>query len=603
MMNHKRLSVPRLLTPVALALTLTACSSGPQRPNSVDITRPPTQSTQSYMIQADSSQGSLQSDWLIMAAKAALQANQIERAQLLVKRLARQSLNNVQQAEQQLIQATILQKKGHYTQVLQALSFQTQWQLPSQQWKEYYALRADAYQSLNQPFEANRQLIAESDFASSQERREISNRIWMNFSQYSVQELQELATSADEAILNGWLQLAGYAKTYSSNLTQLKNAMEKWLNDHSSHPASIYTPQEIQNILSLDIVKPNNTALLLPLSGKFAQQGQLIRDGFVFAMMNDEYRDPSASLTVIDTNENSIEQIKQHLLKKNIDFVIGPLQKNKVTQLQSVLDGSQTGVTIPNLALNIPDAIQPETDTCYFALSPEQEVAQAAKYLHEQGYKFPMILAPKSVYGQRVSQAFNQEWAKYSNYKAANEFFGNKQQMQKDINKIFGLQESKKRIAQIQSLTNTVIESSPRSRRDVDAVYIVAKSSELTLIKPFIEVAINPGEKPPKMFSNSRSNSGGTAYEDLTGVTYSDIPLLINPDLTIKTQMNELWPNQSNTEKRLEAMGMDAYKLINELPQMKLLSGYSVDGQTGRLTIDNQCIVQRKLDWAERGAL
>ena len=111
MMNHKRLSVPRLLTPVALALTLTACSSGPQRPNSVDITRPPTQSTQSYMIQADSSQGSLQSDWLIMAAKAALQANQIERAQLLVKRLARQSLNNVQQAEQQLIQATILQKK------------------------------------------------------------------------------------------------------------------------------------------------------------------------------------------------------------------------------------------------------------------------------------------------------------------------------------------------------------------------------------------------------------------------------------------------------------------------------------------------------------
>ncbi len=35
------------------------------------------------------------------------------------------------------------------------------------------------------------------------------------------------------------------------------------------------------------------------------------------------------------------------------------------------------------------------------------------------------------------------------------------------------------------------LESQPRSRRDIDAVYIVANSSELTLIKPFIEVAIN----------------------------------------------------------------------------------------------------------------
>ena len=603
MMNHKRLSVPRLLTPVALAMTLTACSSGPQRPNSVDITRPPTQSAQNYMIQADSSQGSLQSDWLIMAAKAAVQANQIERAQLLVKRLARQSLNEVQQAEWQLIQATIQQKQGHYSQILQVLNFQSWWQLPSQQWKEYYALRADSYQSLNQPFEANRQLVAESDYASTQERREISSRIWMNFSQYSAQELKGLTTSANEDVLNGWLQLASYAKTYSSNLTQLKNAIEGWLNDHSSHPASLSTPAEIQNILSLDIVKPNNTALLLPLTGKFAQQGQLIRDGFVFAMMNDEYRDPTASLTVIDTNGNTAEQIQQRLINKNIDFVVGPLQKNKVTQLQTVLDGSKTGVTIPNLALNIPDRIQPKTNTCYLALSPEQEVAQAAKYLFEQGYKFPMILAPKGAYGQRVSNAFSQEWAKYSHYNAATEFFGNKQQMQKDINKIFGLQESKKRIAQIEALTHTAVESTPRSRRDVDAVYIVAKSSELTLIKPFIEVAINPGEKPPKMFSNSRSNSGGAAYEDLTGVTYSDIPLLVNPEPTITAQMNELWPNQSNTEKRFEAMGMDAYKLINELPQMKLLPGYSVDGQTGRLTIDNKCVVQRKLDWAERGAL
>ncbi|ELI6425001.1 penicillin-binding protein activator [Vibrio harveyi] len=603
MMNHKRLSVPRLLTPVALAITLAACSSGPRQPDSVDITLEPTQSVQNYMIQADSTEGSLQNDWLIMATKAAIQANELDQAELLIKRLSRQQLSEVQQAEWQLARATLQQKQGKYSQLLQGLNFKPWWKLPSEQWKDYYELRADAYQSLNQPFEANRQLVAEGQYASSAEQREISRRIWMNFGSYSENELTALQTEPSEDVLDGWLQLAIYAKTLSSNIPQLKNTLEHWLSENPSHPAAVYTPAEIQNILSLEIVKPNNTALLLPLTGKFAPQAQLIRDGFIFAMMNDQARDPSATLTVIDTHAYSADQIKQRLINENIDFVVGPLQKENVEKLQATLDGSETGVKIPTLALNIPEEVQAGTDMCYLALSPEQEVAQAAKYLFSQDYQFPMILAPNGAYGQRVVEAFNEEWSKYSSNKVATSYFGDKRQLQKNINGVFGLQESQQRIAQMQSLMRISLESQPRSRRDVDAVYIVARSSELTLIKPFIEVAINPDAKPPKLFSNSRSNSGGATYEDLSGVAYSDIPMLINPDPTIATQMNELWPDQSNMEKRLEALGMDAYKLLGELPQMKLLPGYSVDGQTGVLSINNNCVVQRELDWAERGAL
>ncbi|OXE30026.1 YraN family protein, partial [Vibrio parahaemolyticus] len=114
-MNHKRLSVPRILTPVALAITLAACSSGPRQPDGVDVTLEPTQSVQNYMIQADSTEGSLQNDWLIMATKAAIQANQLDQADLLIKRLARQQLTEVQQAEWQLARATIQQKQGDYS--------------------------------------------------------------------------------------------------------------------------------------------------------------------------------------------------------------------------------------------------------------------------------------------------------------------------------------------------------------------------------------------------------------------------------------------------------------------------------------------------------
>ncbi len=603
MINHKRLSVPRILTPVALAITLAACSSGPRQPDGVDVTLEPTQSVQNYMIQADSTEGSLQNDWLIMATKAAIQANQFDQAEMLIKRLARQQLTEVQQAEWQLARATIQQKQGNYSQLLQLLNFKPWWKLPNEQWKDYYLMRADAYQGLNQAFEANRQLVAFGQYASSAEQREISSRIWMNFGSYSEYELTSLETEPNEDVLDGWLQLAIYAKTLSGNLSQLKNTLERWLNENPSHPAAIYTPEEIQNILSLDIVKPNNTALLLPLTGKFSPQAQLIRDGFVFAMMNDRNRDPSATLTVIDTNAYNADQIKQRLINENIDFVVGPLEKENVELLHTTMDGSENGPTIPALALNIPEDVQPDSNICYLALSPEQEAAQAAKHLFSEGYNFPLILAPKGSFGERVTEAFNKEWRKYSSNKVAASYFGDKRQLQKDINEVFGLQESKQRIAQMQSLMRIKLETQPRSRRDVDAVYIVARSTELTLIKPFIEVAINPDAKAPQIFSSSRSNSGGATYEDLTGIIYSDIPLLIDPDPSVTAEMNELWSEQSNMEKRLKALGMDAYKLIGELPQMKVVPSYSVGGQTGILSIDNNCVVQRELSWAERGAL
>lgn len=82
------------------------------------------------------------------------------------------------------------------------------------------------------------------------------------------------------------------------------------------------------------MVKPVNTALLLPLSGKFAKQAQLIRDGFMLELMNDKERDENATLTVIDTNAITIPQLEQQLIEKNIDFIVGPLIKDNIEKLQ-----------------------------------------------------------------------------------------------------------------------------------------------------------------------------------------------------------------------------------------------------------------------------
>ncbi|NVD07414.1 YraN family protein [Vibrio sp. JPW-9-11-11] len=598
--NHKRRIVTRLLTPVALAVTLAACSSAPKTPQSVDITLDPNQPIQTYLMRADSSQGALQNDWLIMALKASIEAGDGSQAQLLIKRLARQSLSEMQQAEWQLARAELLVAQEEYTQALESLSFKPNWQLADEQWLSYHQIRSSLFNQQNDLFNVARETSLASRYQAEADQALASDLIWKNLNQYPALDLQQYQAQETNRRFYAWLELAATSKELASNLPELKTSLEEWLESNPTHPAAVYTPQAILDILALEITKPVNTALLLPLSGKFAKQAKLIRDGFIVEMMNDQTRNQDATLTVIDTNTISIEELEAKLVEKQIDSIVGPLLKENIEKLQA----AQTSFSqpLPTLALNIPEDIQAGNNTCYLALSPEQEVAQAAKHLAKQGYQYPLILAPQGRLGSRVVEAFEQEWQNYSDNQVAVNLFGDKRQLQRDINKVFGLQSSQQNIAQMEALLDIPLESQPRSRRDIDAVYIVAKSSELTLIKPFIEVAINPDTLPPKLYSNSRSNSGRQQYEDLSGVMYSDIPLLIQLNDALQAQMDKLWPKDSNAEKRLQALGMDAYRLMEHLPQMKVVNGYSVDGNTGILSIDQNCIVQRELSWAEHSA-
>lgn len=594
---HQRRSVPRLLTPIALSIILSACSTQTSSPDVVDITAQPLLTTQTYLMRADASEGSQQSDWLIMALKAAIEENNAEQAQLLLMRIAKQPLTPTQQAQWQLLRAQLSIKAKQYQEALEQLSFQANWSLPQVQWQQYHQVRADIFTALDRPFDATRELIALYSLSADKDKQAQADQIWANLNNYSASKIVKLSAEPNEAQLSGWLQLAVYMKTLGNNLPQLKNTLEKWLAENPQHPVAIYTPKAISDILALEIVESTNTALLLPLTGKFAKQAAFIRDGFVFAMMNDTNRQPDAALTIIDTNAETLESVDASLTNKQIDFIVGPLIKDNIEKLLQLQQSR--GQVIPTLALNIPDQIDPAANACYLALSPEQEVAQAAKHLFSQGYRYPLILAPKNSYGERVVEAFNEEWRLYSKNKVAVNLFGDKRQLQTNINSVFGLQDSQQNIAQMESLLGIGMESQPRSRRDIDAVYIVANSAELTLIKPFIEVAINPGTRPPKLFSNSNSNTGGPQYEDLSGVTYSDIPLLVHPMPSIQEQLTQIWPNSSNAERRLQALGMDAYRLMVELPQMKIVEGYTIDGQTGVLSIDEQCVVQREISWAE----
>lgn len=107
-----------------------------------------------------------------------------------------------------------------------------------------------------------------------------------------------------------------------------------------------------------------------------------------------------------------------------------------------------------------------------------------------------MVLAPGNSFGQRVSDAFIKQWQQLTGNTPAQRQFSSRQQIQKEIASVFGLTDSQARIDQMkQILGNNSLEGQPRSRRDTDAVYMIANINELTLLKPFIDVAVNPGVK------------------------------------------------------------------------------------------------------------
>ena len=133
------------------------------------------------------------------------------------------------------------------------------------------------------------------------------------------------------------------------------------------------------------------------------------------------------------------------MIDEQVDFVVGPLMKNSIDELQNLQQESAN--PIPMLALNFPDQVIAEDTFCYVTLSPEQEAEQAAIHLAQSGAEYPLVIAPNGTYGKRMAQAFTDAWNEQQTTKTATAFFSSKNQLQLAVNSVFGLQDSQRRIA------------------------------------------------------------------------------------------------------------------------------------------------------------
>ncbi|KNC12200.1 penicillin-binding protein [Klebsiella sp. RIT-PI-d] len=311
---------------------------------------------------------------------------------------------------------------------------------------------------------------------------------------------------------------------------------------------------------------------------------------------------PSAELKVYDTTSQPLSQILAQVQQDGASIVVGPLLKNDVDEMVK----SNTSLSV--LALNQPEAVENRPNICYFALSPEDEARDAARFIHQQGKFSPLVLIPRSALGDRVASAFADEWQKQGGSTVLEQKFGSTAELRQGINGGSGIALTGTPVSTTQSQPESVtiagltIPAPPAdaqlSTGRVDAAYILATPEEIAFIKPMITMR-NGSQSGVTLYASSRS-AQGTAGPDfrleMDGLQYSEIPMLAGSNPALMQQALAA-VNNDYSLARLYAMGADAWSLANHFSQMRQVQGFELSGNTGDLTASNDCVINRKLSW------
>lgn len=314
---------------------------------------------------------------------------------------------------------------------------------------------------------------------------------------------------------------------------------------------------------------------------------------------------PSAELKVYDTSSQPLNQILNQVQQDGASIVVGPLLKDKVDEVIR----SNTPLNV--LALNQPESVQNRANICYFALSPEDEARDAANHIWQEGHRAPLVLVPQSALGDRVTNAFAAQWQHLGGGTVLQQKFGSVAELKMNINGGSGIALTGSPVTtslpQQQGVTiggltipapPTDAQITASSSGNVDAVYIVATKDEVALIKPMIAMR-NGSHGGAALYASSRSaqsNAGPDFRLEMEGLQYSEIPMLAGGNPSLQQQALSS-VNNDYSLARLYAMGVDAWSLANHFSQMRQVPGFQINGNTGALTANQDCVINRKLMW------
>ena len=604
---RERSSVTSIVTLVCLSLVVGACQStggrtwgnapGEGRAARLAVNGDHSEAAGVYIALASEAADSEKDRLTLLAVEQWLDAGDTARARSAFRRVPRQSIASLRWLWNTNAAALSLYA-GDPDDALSILQPMSRESLTQNHRLRVEALRADAWIQKGDPARAVELMTQRESWLTG--RRSIEQNRWRLWQGLLVSEPQALRASAELALDNevkGWLNLGSLAASTGQQGIGWANGAVRWRDTHSGHPAMLIIDRlQLPDELILDY--PHQIALLLPLSGRTAPAGKAIQNGFMSAYYSTAAGlDEPQMVRIYDVSkEGGASAAYATAVADGAEFVIGPLLKKNVVAL-----ANDILVPVPVLTLNyLPDKTLAPPGLYQFALAPEDEARSAAVRALADGHTRAVALVPNNDWGRRVLASFSTEFEAlggtlldYRSYTPGNPDYSN------TIEDLMALSGSVRRYQRLRANIGGPLQFDPRRRQDSEFIFLAANAPAGRLLKSQLKFHYS-GDLP--VYSTSSINAmDGRSNSDLNGIMFADTPWIVAPQSWIEhlpSLFGEYWPEERRMG-RFHAMGYDAYQLIASLYAAHSGSMMEVDGATGKLHLDADGRVRRKLAWAQ----
>ena len=554
--------------------------------------------------------GAVAQDLMLKAVALLLDIGRTDQASTLMEELAEQALSGEIAPRHDLLAADLALQQGVPDRTIELLSGVPAGRFGPGSTTRFHLLLARAYEDTGRFIEAAHERIAlDATLVDDTRRAANHNALWDALTRADPGRREAQLAHATGTFI-GWLRLAAIVEEHRSSPAALERELTRWQTTFSSHPANGEIVATMLGAVRESVRQPTRIALLLPLHGDFTEAANAIRDGFLAAWYADAANALRPAVEIHDTSFEAIDVVYTRAVEAGADFVVGPLRRDPVT---TIVCGDSALVT--TLALNETnrdasssgeqaqgcDPEQAVQKLYHFTLAPEAEARQIAEHAWIGGFAKAVAFTREGNWGERVHRAFAGEWERLGGILLDHRALPpDATAVGEPISAALGVSRSHERAREVSRIIGRGVEHEPRRRRDIDFVFVAAFPADARQFMP--QLAFHHGGELP-VYATSHIWSGTpdpTNDRDLDGVMFGDMPWLIAPsesDRLLRGQIEEALGRRESRLPRLYAFGADAYRLATRLRRITGDGLESLEGHTGRLSVDANHRIVRRLAW------
>ncbi|OQW73285.1 MAG: LppC family lipoprotein [Proteobacteria bacterium ST_bin11] len=571
-------------------LLLAACSEQPVKNKTQLEVRPQTSARKAKSVEPPRSyrMADNQSSLYLLDADTRLQAGDSQAAQKALDKINPEQLSPELFSKFKLLQAQVALSMGDAEQALKKLEGVRPAILTDADQIAYYQSMAFVHALLGDVLPSVRARLKLGRLLQKPEQQK--QNIVAILDALSVLPLETLSGPSpivDE--LSGWMALAKILKQRNVSGFDTAGQIQQWRQMFPGHPANAdylqayLNPPPIDQQAAQEPEQPAqppapgaSIAVLLPNSGSYASAAKAIKEGLTVAHRLAASAAPQMPLKYYDSDKDDIANVYRLAVSEGAKQVIGPLVKEQIQSL-----AQSTELTVPVLALNHVENLN-KNNLYQFGLSPIDDAEQLVLKAKRDGQQNAVLLTPETTQGQRVRHYLMSAWQAAGGAVVGMQSYDPKQHDFAAIVKALlgpsvGVNGQKQALALFVSV-------SPELARELAPQLKYSQSSELAV---YAMPNIYSGRQNPVRDS------------ELGKINFCDLPWVFADNFTgplSQQAVQSTWQGLTDSQIKLVALGIDAYNIIGQLPQ---LAGTPYAGATGRLSVNNENRIARKLVCAQ----